>query len=167
MITRRPAAFTTPTATARSIVATFKVSVMYAPTSAEASEAILRVIIKQIPRQAAGINSDEEEVDVEVYSCVLRGNGHLARLDVAPGAVAFPRAIYLGEAVSSNAVTITNPTQSTVAWAFVDDQRITEDGSLVQDAPQASLVWRPSGGVLPPGGSVETVATPLVGSRFV
>ena len=85
--------------------------------------------------------------------------GHLARLDVAPGAVAFPRAIYLGEAVSSNAVTITNPTQSTVAWAFDDDQRITEDGSLVQDAPQASLVWLPSGGVLQPGQSVETVAT--------
>merc|ERR1719197_1495061 len=107
----------------------------YAPTSAEASEAILRVVIKQIPRQAAGVfnvDSEDEVVDIEVYSCVLRGNGHLARLDVAPGAVAFPRAIYLGEAVSSNAVTITNPTQSTVAWAFDDDQRVTIDGSLVQ-----------------------------------
>ena len=80
-----------------------KVSITYAPT-AEASEAILRVIIKQIPRQAAGVfnvDSEDEVVDIEVYSCVLRGNGHLARLDVAPGAVAFPRAIYLGEAVSS------------------------------------------------------------------
>ena len=45
------------------------------------------------------VDSDEEDVDIEVYSCVLRGNGHLARLDVAPGFVAFPRAMYLGESV--------------------------------------------------------------------
>ncbi|CAH0377858.1 unnamed protein product [Pelagomonas calceolata] len=135
------------------------VAVTYAPSANEASQAILRIMIKQIPRQAAGITSDEDVVDIEVYSCVLRGRGHLARLEIAPGAVAFPRAMYLGESVASNAVTVTNPTDSTVAWAFDDDQRITVDGSLVQDAPQASLVWLPSGGVLEPGQSVDTVAT--------
>ena len=59
----------------------------------------------------------------------------------------------------TNAVTITNPTDSTVAWAFDDDQRITVDGSLAQPAPNADLVWLPSGGVLQPGQSVDTVAT--------
>ena len=108
------------------------VSMTYAPTSNEASQAIRRIIIKQIPRQAAGafsVESDDDTVDIEVYSCVLRGRGHLARLEVAPGAVAFPREL-LWARPCRHPVTITNPGTPTVAWAFDDDQRITEDGSL-------------------------------------
>ena len=51
-----------------------KVSITYAPTAAEASQAILRIMIKQIPRQAAGafaVESDDDTVDIEVYSLSL------------------------------------------------------------------------------------------------
>ena len=134
----------------------------FAPSEAAYAEATLRVIITQVPRKSAGalpILGEADTVDLEAFACTLRGRGHLARLDIRDGTVAFPRAIYLGERVSGNPITITNPTQSTVAWAFNDAQRITIDGSLVQRADQADLIWAPNGGLLAPGASVASRPT--------
>ena len=138
------------------------IQVTFAPSEAAYAEATLRVIITQVPRKSAGalpILGEADTVDLEAFACTLRGRGHLARLDIRDGTVAFPRAIYLGERVSGNAITITNPTQSTVAWAFNDAQRITIDGSLVQRADQADLIWAPNGGLLAPGASVASRPT--------